>query len=259
MSKQYILKSTLLSVLVCICLTLSGCTAAMFTLGAISDSQAPKEKTIPGSQIGSVKVGNKAFVFTNQGTSFNAIYQGLIAYSQPEYARLYEQAKTSNPEAALIPSLSDRIIIKSGYGNIDKVNFFGFDYRYHKSYSPSRIQNDAQSYLIQVSSSDKGIRKQLPLTKIEWVINQNGDTLKGSSIRALILNNQLPTNNSAEFKVGSKITSIQFAQIDSVRVSKSNNSKWVLGAIGLVVDIALYIKFSRKFAEPFDWGYEGQL
>jgi hypothetical protein len=259
MSTQYILKSALLSVLVCICLTLGGCTAAMFTLGAISDSQAPKEKTIPGSQIGSVKIGSRALVFTNEGTSFNAIYQGLTAYSRPEYTRLYEHAKTSNPNAALLPGLSDRIIIKSGYGSIDKVKFFGFDYRYQKSYSPSPSQKDAQSYLIQVSSLDKDTRKLLPLTKIEWVINQNGDTLKGSSIRALILNNQVPTYNSAEFIVGSHITSIQFAQIDSVRVSNSNNSKWILGAIGLAVDVALYIKISRKFAESFDWGYKGQL
>jgi hypothetical protein len=253
MSKQYILKSALLSVLVCICLTLSGCTATMFTLGAISDSQAPKAMTIPGSQIGSVKTGKNVNVFIDKDTSFDAIYLGPINYSQPEYARLYENMKTSNPNAALIPGLSDRIIIKSGYGNIHKAIFFGFDYRYQKSYSKSPGKKDIRSYFIQVSSLDNGIQTHLPLSNIDWVINQNGDTLKGSSIRALILNNQIPTYNSAGFKVGSQTTSVQFAQIDSLRVGKKNNSKWALGAIGMVVDAIFVYEYVRSFDTMFDY------
>jgi hypothetical protein len=252
MRRKFIYRIAGLAALGSICIIIGGCTAVMFTIGAISDSNSAKEKTIPGYQIGSLKPGVRACVFIHEEDSLKGKYLGLAELTPSEYKQLYRDSKAMNSKTELLPNIEDKITVYTGLGSVDKVIFQGFGYQYHKKQFIAQNQDGFQSYFLNFSHPKRDTQAQLPLSKINLVIDQNGDTLKGSLIRALLISGQIPTNNPVKFETDSLITSFQVAKIDSVRVNKRNNSKWVMGALGMVFDAIFVTIIVRSFNEPWN-------
>jgi hypothetical protein len=230
-------------------IVLQGCTAVMFTLGAISDSASPKEKTIPGWQIGSISNGSEACVFMNNADSASAKYLGLAKYSPPDYKRLFEDSKSRNIKTPFFLELDQKVAVYSGYKTRDDITFRGFEYEYTKNHRISQSMESSKSYIMLGSSLQKEIPVKIPLSNINMVVSQNGDTLKGGNIRALLSSGQLPTDNFVKLTAASQAITIQVANIDSLRVHISNRSKWGYTALGVVVDaiVALTLATSTFF------------
>lgn len=79
------------------------------TIGAASDAEKPKEITIPGWKVDTLKVGVKIEVVQRDGTILNGYYNGLEAMSPEEYARVYAESLNRLPPDLHFSSLYEEV------------------------------------------------------------------------------------------------------------------------------------------------------
>jgi len=223
-------------------LMVSGCSAIFFAIGAISDSTSPKTKNIPGWQIGSLTEGDTASLFLQKSDSLNGKYLGLVDLTNDDYSQILNDVKRADSNLKAIPDIGEIIKINSGHKATIEARFAGFEYQYQRDYLFSKTDGAFASYFIRDSIQEKKTIEKRAINGIKMVICQNEDTLKGPIIRSCLLEGKIPTVNAVEFISDSTINRFQVAQIDSVRIGKSNNTKWVMGAVGLVIDVIIIIK-----------------
>lgn len=224
----------------------------MIAIGHKSDSSASKYENIAGCQIGSLEPGTPVELFIDNGESFGGKYLGLNQYSFETYKKLYNDSVALNPKTLQIPKIDDTISIFYNDQFSKRSIFKGFGYKYNDEPSFIKNENLITSYFIRYGSPNNEKILKVPLSDLNTVINQDGDSLDGSIIRKSLLVGQLPVIDYAEIQLVLLNKPIQIPTIDSIQTLNDNKSSKPLVLIGLAVDVLIWDYFLHEIGRKAD-------
>jgi hypothetical protein len=227
-SKKIISKLALLIVAVAT-LALSGCSAILGGIGALSDASTP-ERNIPAWQEATIKPGTAINVVLKDGTWLRGKYSGLGRIPAEQYAAIYSQAREQKPEGIFLPALGDSIDI-------------GTSVRLFKEFE-EKLEGTFEGFehdRILTKLKGTTLLSDVPLSFITKISSDRGHAIFGETIKRLILEGQIPVMSAIVVEGEAGKTRVAMDNVRQIEIPVKKHSALTGFLIGAVIDTAVVI------------------
>lgn len=238
------LRAAVLSVIGFFVFQLQGCTLGGYTVGNMIDSSKPDTTFVAGSELESLKSGKQVKVTLVDGSQVTGKYLGFDQVPREEYAELYESFRQQNRDAASLPPLESKTEITLKSGIKGERQLWGFDRKPDLGpFISVRFAGDTTSGVVQLSEVDR-------------VIDANGNTTRGETLRKLASENQIPLLQAIVVQDLSGTQQIPIHSVRQIGVKNKKIARWVGLGLGAGIDAAVIVGaiwFAVEKEKSFSW------
>lgn len=206
-------------------LSLAGCTAVGFGIGAFVDKgKPPKHKPVARGDIDSVTVGEAIEVQLWDGRRLSGKYQGLEWAQPEEYARRYEAARTKLEPELRLPALGPGARLVVTEGGTATGDFRGI--------GPGFVR------FLEAGLPEQSIKTH----RIVTLADAQGHRVSGDAIEKLLAERRLPTLAGLRIETAGANQVVDHADVAGVsRLVKVRSGKLTGALVGLAIDVAIVV------------------
>jgi hypothetical protein len=202
---------------------LSCCSTIGLGLGTVYDNYNLKIDTIPRWDILACKKGTQFDITLDTESQTGVTYHGFQRIDEQVYRKRYSEFREKPTNDIILPMLEDSIEFKLISGEAYRVKFKGFDYR----------------YLIFERTITETAEK-LPLSALELIVDNRGNTINGDIIRRLMDEGRIPVARELVVQTKRGLRPIFMDGVKSIKCYDKKIYGKITGfALGIVFDILI--------------------
>lgn len=181
---------------------LSGCS---FLIPMTGDYIKKDFTVVTVMDLHSVDKGSEVVVVLKNGRRLNGKYLGLKYFSESEYAAKYNIFQKSKLDQVILPELGDTVTVALYPEVKHSGEFLGFNYGY-------------QGVICLRPLSDRDSVK-IDLEKARYVENNTGHSIRGTTLRELMMNSRIPCLSGITIQSDSLEITLGADEINRIEVS----------------------------------------
>lgn len=202
----------------------SGCSIIGLSVGALADADNPDRADYPADKFNQIKPGKKIEIVLRSDDTLKGEFKGIDQMSELEYESFFNEFINESNEIHTVPAPGDTITILDFSGDEFTYVLTG----YNGGYLSVRRMEDQRAI-------------EFLTGKISKIYFGNVETTSGSEIDRLILERKLPVFQTLVLDSDGERVTIPLDSIARVTRIGSNKRKWIGLALGLAIDLAMFI------------------
>lgn len=208
-----------LTFLIIMGLSLCGCSLIGFGLGAVIDSNTPDYHILQDENIVELQPGDEIRILSADSSIIGGIYEKSEPLDSSSYALMYTEFLTRVPEDVVLPKPGDTLTLKT-----TEYVFHGFK---TGALNVERLSTQTQT--------------NLPFYILSIIERSDGTLFDYNEFERIRSEGLLPLNESIVVKSMGETLSVTLNHIKYIERRSAKNRKWIMGGIGLAVDIGVII------------------